>query len=80
MMRHPDRLRYEIDFYLAQGGEVRLEVVAADGTVVHTVQTSAHPGENQVAFDSDFIRKGRNYELRLSGADGTPHQLPVVLH
>ena len=81
LMQHPDREKYELDYYLAAGGSVEVKVVReSTGECVYSAAPDAEPGLNSLAFGADRVTRGEKYFIRLTAPGGRIHQLPVILH
>ena len=81
MMQHPDREKYELDYYLGDGGTAKVEVVReSTGECVYSASPEAVSGLNSLAFGADRVTRGEKYFIRLTAPGGKIHQLPVVLH
>ena len=81
MMQHPDREKYELDYYLGDGGTAKVEVVReSTGECVYSASLEAVSGLNSLAFGADRVTRGEKYFIRLTAPGGKIHQLPVILH
>lgn len=79
MMRHPDREKYEIDFYTASAGTGTLTLVNAKGREVYRSEVALSSGTNVVSFFDSALMRGKSYTLTLAGAAGQAYSLTVVL-
>ena len=80
-MQHPDREKYELDYYLGDGGTAKVEVVReSTGECVYSASPEAVSGLNSLAFGADRVTRGEKYFIRLTAPGGRIHQLPVILH
>ena len=81
LLEHPDRERYEVEYYLSGGGTVDVDVIReSTGTYAAELSVDSEPGLNTLSFGAEKVIRGEKYFIRLTGADGKIHQLPVILH
>lgn len=59
MIRHPDRRKYELDFYLKEAGTVSFQITDETGTkVLSEIQAKKYPeGLNLLSFDGTVLKK-----------------------
>ena len=67
MIRHPDRRKYELDFYLEKAGTVSFQITDETGTkVLSEIQTKKYPeGLNQLPFDGTGLKETKRCIIRL---------------
>lgn len=81
LLQHPDREKYEIEYYLEDGGSTAAEVVreSTGNRVVDTVVESVS-GLNVLSFGSEGVTRGEKYFVKITAPNGKIYQLPVILH
>lgn len=81
IMQHPDREKYELEYFLSDGGQVKVETVKeSTGECVYSTIQDAVPGLNSISFGADRVTRGEKYFIRLTAPGNKIHQLPVILH
>ena len=79
LIRHPDRERYEIDFYTRSPGKGVLTLTNVRGEEVYRTETELQAGPQTVAFFDSSVVRGRKYRLALTDAGGQVYALTVAL-
>lgn len=79
MMRHPDREKYEIDYFLSNGGSMNFKLINDEGKVILDTTSQAPAGKSLFSFEDKSIAKGKQYTLRLTAPDSKTYNLIVRL-
>lgn len=80
LVRHPDTGRYLVSYYSDAKGPVRFVFSTESAQKVHTIETEAAKGRNELEFEA-FIAPGSDiYVLSFTASDGEKHSLPVRFH
>lgn len=79
MMRHPDRGKYEIDYYVNDAGKVTFSIKDSEGKAILNETVNASLGENTYAFDNIDIIKGKAYTLSFTTSNNTTYPINVRL-
>ena len=79
MMRHPDREKFEIDYFVKKGENVNFKLTDSDNKIIFEQNVQASSGENLFSFDDKAILKGKAYTLTMTTADSKNHSLKVRL-
>ncbi|MDP4239810.1 MAG: glucoamylase family protein [Bacteroidota bacterium] len=79
MIRHPDRGKYELDFFLNTAGNTKFSITNSDNKIILDTIVNASSGENLFSFDSKSILNGKQYTISMNAPDGKEHQLVVRL-
>ena len=81
LVAHPDRERYELDFYSAKPGSVQAVITAAaDYSTVKQSSFSVPAGVSRFSFDDSGIVRGQKYYISLTLPSGKAIHLESVLH
>lgn len=80
MVRHPDRQKYEIDFWAASAGQATVELRSLSGNVVYTTTADLTQGANVIAFFDAKVIRNKNYNLVVTDAAGQSYTIKVNLH
>lgn len=65
MMRHPDRGKFELDFYIVNAGNTTFTIENLKNEKIYTETVVAVSGENVFTFDSDKIMNGESYTITM---------------
>ncbi|MDO5113421.1 MAG: glucoamylase family protein [Planctomycetia bacterium] len=79
MMRHPDREKYEIDFFTQTAGEGRLVLTNDQEETVYHTTLFLTQGANLLSFDAETLRRGAKYRLNVIDARQNTHSIHVQL-
>lgn len=80
MMRHPDREKYEIDYFSEDSGKGEVRLVSDEGKLVYKFDVELQKGGNVVSFFKEDIIRGRKYKLIVKGTSGLQKSLDVKLN
>ena len=80
MMRHPDREKYEIDYFSEASGKGEARIISKDGTLVHKFDIDLKNGGNIISFYKEDIVRGREYKLRVNGVSGSQKSINIKLN
>ncbi len=79
MMRHPDRERYELEYYCEKAGNTTFEIIDKQNKIISSESQNSQYGENQYSFDHKDIINGKNYTIKMNTPDGKKYSLAVRL-
>ncbi len=79
MMRHPDRERYEIDFYSKSSGKGTLQLDDAQDKTIYDTEIDLVAGTNLVSFQGDSIERNGRYRLTVTDARNSRYSIFVNL-
>ena len=79
MMRHPDRERYELEYYCEEAGNTTFEIIDKQNKIISSENQYSQYGENQYSFDHKDIINGKNYTIKMNTPDGKKYSLAVRL-
>lgn len=80
MMRHPDREKYEIDYYSEAGGKGEFRIISEEGKLVYKSDIDLKNGGNVISFYKDDIIRCKEYKLRVKGVSGSQKSIDVKLN
>lgn len=80
MMRHPDREKYEIDYYSKALGKTEVRIVSSEGNLVYKFETELVEGGNVIQFMDNDILRGRDYKIIVTGPEGSQKSINVKLN
>ena len=80
MIRHPDREKYEIDYYSEAAGKGEVRIISDEGKIVHKFDVDLKNGGNVISFYRDDIIRGKEYKLRVKGVSGSQKSINVKLN
>ena len=79
MMRHPDREKYEIDFYTKASGNGQLVLTNAQNEKIYHTDIELTAGTNVVSFFDNSILRGKKYTLTVTDGANQSYSIPVTL-
>lgn len=79
MMRHPDREKYEIDFYTKASGNGQLTLTNAQNKEIYRTDIHLTAGTNVVSFFENSILRGKKYMLTITDGANQTYSIPVTL-
>lgn len=79
MMRHPDREKYEIDFYTKASGNGQLVLTNAQNEKIYHTDIKLTAGTNVVSFFDSSILRGKKYTLTVTDGANQSYSIPVTL-
>lgn len=78
MMRHPDRLKYELDYYVNESGNTRFQFSNSSGQITLDSVVVANKGENVFDFpNSSKIISGKQYTVKMKTSENKEYTLKV---
>lgn len=79
MMRHPDREKYEIDFYTPSSGNGQLVLTNARNEEIYRAAIDLAAGTNRISFFDNSIPRGKKYTLTVTDGGNQSYSIPVTL-
>lgn len=79
MMRHPDREKYELDFYTNSSGKGTLVLSTSQGEDVYRENIDLSAGVNTISFFDKSIVRGKKYKLSVIDSDKEVYSMFVFL-
>ena len=79
MIRHPDREKYEIDFYTIASGNGQLVLTNAQNEKIYHTDIELTAGTNFVSFFDNSILRGKKYTLTVTDGANQSYSIPVTL-
>lgn len=80
MMRHPDRAKYELDYFYTKGGNTKFKFVNSAGETTLDTIVNAKAGENIFDFqNSSKLISGRQYTVTMKTSENKEYSLKVRL-
>ncbi len=80
MMRHPDREKYEIDYFSEASGKGEVRIISDEGQLVYKFDVELHNGGNVISFFKEDIIRGKKYKLMVKGASGSQKSIDIKLN
>lgn len=80
MMRHPDREKYEIDYFSESSGTGEVRIISDEGKLVYKFDIELNSGANVISFYKEDIIRGKMYKLRVKGVSGSQKSIDVKLN
>lgn len=81
LMAHPDREKYELDFYSSESGKATFKIVCKetmDETQVHFMDVKT--GLSTFSFDDTKITRGKPYLITMTLPSRKTYQIETILH
>ena len=79
MMRHPDREKYEIDFYTKASGNGLLILTNMKNEEIYRTNIELSAGTNIISFFDNSILRGKKYTLTVTDGANQSYSIPVTL-
>ena len=79
MMRHPDREKYEIDFYTKNSGNGLLVLANTKNEEIYRTNIELTAGTNIISFFDNSILRGKKYTLTVTDGANQSYSIPVTL-
>lgn len=79
MMRHPDREKYEIDFYTKASGNGQLVLTTMQNEDIYRINIDLTAGTNILSFFDNTILRGKKYLLTVTDGANQSYSIPVTL-
>ena len=79
IMRHPDREKYEIDFYTKASGNGQLVLTNMQNEEIYRTGIDLTAGTNVVSFFDNSILRGKKYTLTITDGANQSYSIPVTL-
>ena len=79
MMRHPDREKYEIDFYTKNSGNGLLVLANTKNEETYRTNIELTAGTNIISFFDNSILRGKKYTLTVTDGANQSYSIPVTL-
>ena len=81
LMAHPDREKFELEFYSSQAGSARFKVLSGSTLeVLQECELKIGPGVSTFAFDDTKITRGKRHYITMELPSGSSFQLETILH
>ena len=80
MMRHPDREKYEIDYFSESSGTGEVRIISDEGKLVYKFDIGLNSGANVISFYKEDIIRGKKYKLRVKGVSGSQKSIDIKLN
>lgn len=81
LMAHPDRERYELDFYSEKAGKAKFQILL--GSTMDEIQVhemDIEDGLSTLCFGDENITRGKKYYISMTLPDGRTYQIETILH
>ncbi|MCS2585096.1 hypothetical protein NXY00_21690 [Bacteroides sp. BFG-551] len=79
IMLHPDREKYEIDFYTKASGNGQLVLTNMQNEEIYRTGIDLTAGTNVVSFFDNSILRGKKYTLTITDDANQSYSIPVTL-
>ena len=79
MMRHPDRVKYEIEFYTKASGNGLLILTNMKNEEIYRTNIELSAGTNIISFFDNSILRGKKYKLTVTDGANQSYSIPVTL-
>lgn len=81
LMAHPDREKYELDFYSSKSGKAHFEVLLGSTMdVLQEYDIDVVPGVSTFSFGDTKITRGKKHFVTMTLPGGKTYQIETILH